>query len=353
MDLRKIRRVICLQRESSDCGVACLLTLLRFFGAESSMYRLREESGITPSGTSLLALYRTAIRYGLKADAVEASEDWLFQQKDPVLLHVELENQRQHYVIWWQRDQDKSLIFDPACGLVKWSDEKLRTLWKSRYGMRVASGTCREQARQTATGRKQWIRSMVRPYIPAFMVNVTIGLLIAATGISVNLFIQKLIDTWLPDRLLVSLAMASALLLVLLTVRACMAAFRNWMMARVANRMDRRMMAEMYPNLLNKPLSFFEQRKVGDLMSRLADIRRIRTTFTDVIGGSLVINLLLVLSALVGISLYAPLLALFSAVLSLLFFAILWHYSLEIKDRHMLLRRHRSIRASTEFGHGS
>lgn len=53
--LRGIKGFV-LQQDESDCGVACLLSIIRYHGGESSLERLRESSGTSIQGTSLLGL---------------------------------------------------------------------------------------------------------------------------------------------------------------------------------------------------------------------------------------------------------------------------------------------------------
>lgn len=63
-----IEKAFVLQQDSSDCGVACLRTLLRYYGSDASLERLRELSGTTKEGTTLLGLYQAANALGLEAE---------------------------------------------------------------------------------------------------------------------------------------------------------------------------------------------------------------------------------------------------------------------------------------------
>lgn len=56
MDLKRIEKTIVLQHDASDCGVACLLSLIRYYDGEISLAGLREISGTTKQGTTLLGL---------------------------------------------------------------------------------------------------------------------------------------------------------------------------------------------------------------------------------------------------------------------------------------------------------
>jgi len=56
-----------LQQDSTDCGVACLRSLVRLHGGEVSLERLRELSGTNRSGTTLLGMCQAARTLGFAA----------------------------------------------------------------------------------------------------------------------------------------------------------------------------------------------------------------------------------------------------------------------------------------------
>ncbi|WP_218148621.1 cysteine peptidase family C39 domain-containing protein [Dyadobacter koreensis] len=67
-----IRKTFVRQQDSSDCGVACLRSVLRCCGGDISLERLRELSGTSIQGTTLLGLYEAAHQVGFDAEGCEA-----------------------------------------------------------------------------------------------------------------------------------------------------------------------------------------------------------------------------------------------------------------------------------------
>ena len=59
-DKKRIKKSVVLQHDQNDCGVACLLSLIRYYGGNQSLEKLREYSGTTRQGTTLLGLYQAA-----------------------------------------------------------------------------------------------------------------------------------------------------------------------------------------------------------------------------------------------------------------------------------------------------
>ena len=53
--------------------LACLVSVIKYFGGTSTIEKIRKLSGTTQSGTSMLGLYQAANEYGLEATGYEAS----------------------------------------------------------------------------------------------------------------------------------------------------------------------------------------------------------------------------------------------------------------------------------------
>jgi ATP-binding cassette subfamily B protein len=88
-----------LQLDESDCGVACLLSIIKFYQGNHSIEKLREFSGTTQQGTTLLGLYQVANSLGFNTEGCEADIPSLIEHNQPVILHVVIDKQLQHYVV--------------------------------------------------------------------------------------------------------------------------------------------------------------------------------------------------------------------------------------------------------------
>lgn len=52
MNQKLITKTHILQQDQSDCGVACLLSLIQYYGGGGSLEKLRELSGTTKQGNN-------------------------------------------------------------------------------------------------------------------------------------------------------------------------------------------------------------------------------------------------------------------------------------------------------------
>lgn len=63
---------ITLQQDQKDCGIACLMSIIKYYDGDSSLEKLRKLSGASISGTTLLGLYQASIQSGFNAEGCEA-----------------------------------------------------------------------------------------------------------------------------------------------------------------------------------------------------------------------------------------------------------------------------------------
>src|SRR5271154_1874496 len=90
------------QQDQSDCGVACLASIVKYYGGEISIEDLRKTAGTSRSGTSLLGLLQAAEQAGFEASGLLAdSVASLKELAGPAILHVDIENGLQHYVVFY------------------------------------------------------------------------------------------------------------------------------------------------------------------------------------------------------------------------------------------------------------
>jgi len=124
---------IVLQQASSDCGVACLSSVISFFGGHQSLEQLRVLSGTAIQGTTVLGLLESAKAVGMDADAFRVdSINRLDTLDGPAILHVVMEEKFSHYIVYYGLEAGGYLVMDPAQGKRILSAELLDRIWKSK-----------------------------------------------------------------------------------------------------------------------------------------------------------------------------------------------------------------------------
>lgn len=124
---------VVLQQASSDCGVACLASVIRYFGGECSLEHLRLLSGTAIQGTTVLGLVEAARQLGMEGDAFRVKQiNYLDDLEFPVILHVVIDQKLSHFMACYGKKGDRYQLMDPALGTRWLTAEELLEIWQSR-----------------------------------------------------------------------------------------------------------------------------------------------------------------------------------------------------------------------------
>ncbi|HAI74997.1 MAG TPA: peptidase C39, partial [Microscillaceae bacterium] len=278
--IRQIEKSFVLQEDGSDCGVACLLSLLKYYGSDSTLEHLRKLSGTTQQGTSLLGLYEAAQKIGFEAAGCEADIEALMAHNQPLILHITLQKGFDHYVVCFGFDQlaqpQKALIGDPSKG-VFWMDvSQLAQLWVSKTCLTLAPTTALQPAKQTQNQQFSWFWQLIQQDLPLLGISVFLGIATALLGLAMALFSQVLIDDVFPQNNASKFFIGSTLLLFILLIRLGLQLIRQHLLNKQSFDFNLRMGIDFYEKLLGQPKSFFDGRKIGDFTARFSDAARIQ-----------------------------------------------------------------------------
>lgn len=295
--LTRSKKTFVLQQDQNDCGVACLLSLIQYYGGSNTLENLREISGTTKQGTTLLGLYQAANQLGFTAQGNEADIQALIDHTAPLILHVILEERLQHYVVCYSFDNEKFIIGDPAKGIGYYTKEELEAIWKSKTCLTLAPNDDFKRALDLKKDKKQWFLNLLKEDHRLISFSVLLGLVIAVLGMVMAIFSQKLIDVILPSKDLNKLVTGIILVAFLLLVRTAFTGLRDYFLIRQSKDFNNRIIDGFYTALLHLPKLFFDTRKIGELVARLNDTQRVQRVISSVIG-NVVINVLVALVSL-------------------------------------------------------
>jgi len=295
---KRVNYKIVSQLDQSDCGVACLASIVKHYRGSVSLERLRDLSGTSIQGTTLLGLYQAAQHIGLDAEGLEADcIDNLKEISAPVILHVKINNNLLHYFVFYGIENDKFVIGDPAKGIAKYSGEELDKVWESKALLKLTPNKDFETKERSNKEKRKWIIELAREDFNLLLVGLFFGVLIAVLGLATVIFSQKLIDNILPSGNQLKLLLSLVLLMILLLARSGLSYLRGFFIIHQSKDFNNRIIQQFYNRLLHLPISFFNTRKTGELIARMNDTRRIQTVITF-IAGNIVIDLLLLIVSL-------------------------------------------------------
>ncbi len=330
-NIKQIKKTFTLQHDQSDCGVACLSSLTKYYGGDISIEKFRELSGTTKQGTTLLGLYQAANKTGFTAQGNQADIQAIIEHGKPLILHVLIEEKLEHYVICYGYKNNKFIIGDPAKGIVYYTPSELEKIWKTKKCLTLQPNGHFKTTENIKKTKIQWIKKLIKDDYELLSISVALGIVISVLGMAMAVFSQKLIDDILPAKELLRLFAGIALVGFLLLARVVFSSIRQYMLITQSKNFNNRIIDSFYASLLYLPKRFFDTRKIGELVARLNDTTRIQRVITQ-IAGNFIIDLLVSLTSIVFLFIYSwqtGVIALFSLPV---YFILVYRFNKKIID---------------------
>ena len=109
---------VVIQDGEKNCGVACLLSIIRYYGGDVSQEILREYTNTSKDGVSALSLINCAKKIGFDATGVHGEIDDIDRSKLPVIAHTVINKNIKHFIVIYEMNdsKDKIIIMDPSIG---------------------------------------------------------------------------------------------------------------------------------------------------------------------------------------------------------------------------------------------
>ena len=104
-----------LQKNIKDCGIACLLTIIKYYKGSNTYSNLYYLTKCDNNGISALNLINASNKLGFYSRGIKCDIDNLSNIYLPAICHVIINNYN-HYVVLYKVTKDNIYIFDPATG---------------------------------------------------------------------------------------------------------------------------------------------------------------------------------------------------------------------------------------------
>ncbi|MBN1251323.1 MAG: peptidase domain-containing ABC transporter [Bacteroidales bacterium] len=330
-NLKQLKKTFTLQHDQSDCGVACLSSLTKYYGGDISIEKFREISGTTKQGTTLLGLYQAANNAGFNAEGNEADIQVIIEHGEPLILHVVIEEKLEHYLVCYGYENNKFIIGDPAKGRVFYTKEELDKVWKTKKCLTLEPNGEFKKTENTKKSKKEWILKLIKDDYELLGISIAIGIVISVLGMAMAVFSQKLIDDILPAKELLKLFMGIALVCFLLIARVVFIAISQFMLVTQTKNFNNRIIDSFYSSLLYLPKRFFDTRKIGELVARLNDTTRIQRVITQ-ISGNFIIDLLVSFTSIAFLFIYSWQTGVIASLSLPVYFLLVYSFNKKIID---------------------
>lgn len=126
------------QKGISDCGVACLVSIIRYFGENCDYKRIAKNSNIGICGTNIIGLKNAARLAGYNLEAFEFYDLNEFKNKAsfPCIVLIKKYIFLNHYIICFETPSEEFIsVFDPSKGFDILITNHFLNVWKDKIAL--------------------------------------------------------------------------------------------------------------------------------------------------------------------------------------------------------------------------
>ena len=270
------------QMDSQDCGPACLKIIAKHFGKFYSLQSLRDKCGITKEGVSLLDLSTGAESLGLRTLAIKCTiDDVVNSVPFPAIIFWK----DSHFVVVYHANKKYIWVSDPAKGRIKYTHEELKKGWYqkgAKQGVLLAIEPTAEfkDSKAEREQRKNTFSSILKyftPYQRNFILIFVIMLLVTALQGMLPFISKAVIDVGIKtsDVNFINMVLIGNISILLSVM--IFNVIRDWILMHITARVNIALISDYLIKLMKLPVTFFENKLLGDILQRAQDHERIRS----------------------------------------------------------------------------
>lgn len=270
------------QMDSQDCGPASLKIIAKHFGKFYSLQFMRDRCGITKEGVSLLDLSTGAESIGLRTLAIKCTtNDVINSIPFPAILFWK----NSHFVVVYHSDKKHIWVSDPAKGRIKYSHEEFKQGWYQKgekRGVLLAVEPTAEfkDSKAEREQKKNSFSSILKyffPYKHNFGLIFIIMLVVTALQGMLPFISKAVIDVGIrtSDVKFIHMVLIGNISILLSVM--IFNVLRDWILLHITARVNIALISDYLIKLMKLPVTFFENKLMGDILQRAQDHERIRS----------------------------------------------------------------------------
>lgn len=278
------------QKDSMQCGIACLSSICLYYGKKYSLTFLDKLCHSTSEGISLKAIVDGANKLGLNTRTGLISADYFCEKDMPCILHWD----QNHFVVLYKISKSRKYFYiaDPGRGLMKFTQQELYRHWICTKSNGEEKGIVmflnptekfgEIQSQELAERRSfSFLFNYIAKYRKYF-IQIILGLLLGCVLQLVMPFLtQSIVDIGITHKNINFIWLVLIGELMIVTARTITDFIRRWLLLHISMRINISLVSDFFIKLLKLPMSFFDTKLMGDLMQRMNDHGRIQSFLTS------------------------------------------------------------------------
>ena len=272
---------VVLQDGIKDCGICCLLSMIRYYGGEVSKEYLREITNTTKEGVSLYYLIEAAKKIGFDAIGVSGKLEQIDVNNLPCIAHIIVNKNYKHFVVIDKIKKEKKqvVIMDPSKGkkIMSFSEFHLQS---SNYYIFL-----KPNKKLPIFKKKNIIYRTIKSLYKDNQLKIIFIFILTFSNFILSVItsfhFKYLLENSINYDLTKNIYWISFMLLEIYLFKNINMALRNIMIHKWNTIFDLETTTTTYKQILLLPYLYYKNRTTGEIISRLKDLTTVRTFISN------------------------------------------------------------------------
>ena len=282
------KKNIVIQDGLKDCGCACLLSIIRYYGGNVPMDMLLDLTNTTIDGTNFYEISKAANEIGLSAKGYKlTSIEKIKETKCPFICQTIINNYK-HFIVVYKITNNHITIMDPAKGLIKMSITDFSKKWTSYILIFTP------YKKLPFLEKNNYLNSVLKDFFKhnkLSILNLFIITIITTIMTGLYSYYFKVIIDGYQNKSNLKILTITIIFIIIVIVKTLLEYLRNYLLIRFNKKLDIKLITTTLKRIIILPYSYYKNKSTGEIITRINDLfflkdiisKLIVTIFLDII----------------------------------------------------------------------
>lgn len=274
---------IVLQDGIKDCGVCCLLSIIKHYGGNVSKEYLRDLTNTTKDGVTAYNIIKSAKKIGFDSYALSGDIEQIDADNLPVIAHVIINKNYKHFIVIYEIDflNERILTMNPAKGKEVLTFSEFKLLSSNNYIF------LRPVKKLPIFQEKKIIKNTIIKYLLNnkqllfYLIILTIFFFIL--NLLSAFHFKYLLDYAINYNIDKNVFIISIIVLIIYILKEIISYLRNIIILKYSEMFDEIVTIKIYKQIILLPYLYYKNRTTGEVISRIKDLGVIKNFIIGII----------------------------------------------------------------------
>ena len=322
-----IKKYTVIQDGIKECGSACLLSIIRYYGGNVSLAKLLELTNTGKEGTNFYDLMVAANEIGLSAKGYQVdSVDKLYPIQKPFISQVIIDNYK-HFVVVYKMHNQTITIMDPAKGMVKMKVHAFKNIWTGY--ILILEPYKKLPIYENNSSIFNVIRAIIINNKKLILNIISLTIITIILTCIYTYYFKIIIDNYLvTDKL--DILVITIIFGIIFLIKGITEYLRNKLLLYLNQKIDLSIITTTIKKIIYLPYSYYKNKTTGEIIARVNDLMYLKNTLTKLIT-TILFDMLLSFGVFIILYILNRQMTIFLIVIAIIYLLIFIIYKSPIK----------------------